>query len=116
MIISNDLRTGNYVKAYMNGKKKLVHLSAQDIATIERGKLEVFPVALVKEWLEKFQFVYTETSCVHFKFTYSRLEQRKDGFYFMTGKNQLNRFPILYVHQLQNAFYWMAGEDLDNDG
>jgi hypothetical protein len=112
MIASTDLRVGNYVKTLNAGKKKLLRLTARDIADIESEKLEVFPVMLVKEWLEKFQFVYTETSYVHFKFTYSRLEQRKDGFFFMTGKNQLNRFPILYVHQLQNAFYWMAGEDL----
>ena len=62
--------------------------------------------------MEKFQFIATETSFVHYKFTHAHLEQRKEGFFFMTGKNQLNRFPILYVHQLQNAFYWMAGEDL----
>jgi hypothetical protein len=112
MITSSDLRTGNFVKTFVNGKKKLLMLSARDIADIESKKIEVFPVTLVREWLEKFQFIATETSFVHYKFTHAHLEQRKEGFFFMTGKNQLNRFPILYVHQLQNAFYWMAGEDL----
>ena len=92
MIASADLRVGNYVKTLNLGKKKLLRLTAQDIANIESEKLEVFPVAMVKEWLEKFQFVYTETSYVHYKFTYARLEQRKDGFFFMAGKSQLNMY------------------------
>ena len=55
------------------------------LASFEGGKFEVFPVALVKEWMEKFLFIATDGGFVHFKFTRSHLEQRKDGFYFLTG-------------------------------
>ena len=112
MILATDLRSGNYVKTMEGGKRKLLHLNAQMIAHIEKGTLIVHPVPLVKEWLLKFQFVFTENAYIHFKFTGSHLEQHSDGFYFFRGKNKLNRFPVIYVHQLQNSFYWMSGEDL----
>jgi len=112
MIKSTDLRQGNFVKTFTKGKKKLVKLSAQDIADIDQKKLEVFPIPLVREWLERFQFTTQENVFIHFKSSGYHLQQMKDGFYFIKRDNRLNEFPMLYVHQLQNAFYWMVGEDL----
>ena len=112
MIKSNDLRIGNFVKTFEGGKKKLLSITAKDLMNIDQGSKEVFPVAITKEWLVKFRFTATEQSFVHFAYTGSHLEQHKDGVYFFSGKIKLNRFPVIYIHQLQNAFYWLTGEEL----
>jgi hypothetical protein len=111
MIVYTDLRSGNYVKTFHNGKKKLLCLSLDDLFKIKDGALDVFPVPIAGEWLVKFGFSHNETF-VHFNLHPVYVIQEKDHWYFMKHAMKINEHPILYIHQLQNFFYAFTGEEL----
>src|SRR5579862_4198706 len=94
MIVYSDLRPGNFVKTDSTGKMKLLKLSLEDLLSIKSGKLEVLPVLIAGKWLMRFGFC------------------DNGGWYFVKRQIKINTHPLLYIHQLQNLFYAMCGEDL----
>jgi hypothetical protein len=111
MIVHTDLRPGNYTKIFSKGKKKLLKITLDDLVKIRDESLEVFPVAIAGEWLIKFGFAFY-ISYNHFKLTPGHFTQEREGWFYVKSDSKVNQFPILYIHQLQNLFYALTGEEL----
>jgi hypothetical protein len=111
-IIATDLRPGNYVKCFIEKRnfrqKKLVCLTLIDLISIDAGKLKVYPVELVREWLPRFGFSYS-VAFNHFALTPCYVLQKDNGWFFYKNSIAINEHPVLYVHQFQNLFYFLAG-------
>jgi hypothetical protein len=62
MIAYTELRPGNYVNALHKGKKKkFLKITLEDICQIRDSALDVFPVPIAGEWLDKFGFAHNTT-------------------------------------------------------
>jgi hypothetical protein len=113
MIVYNDLRPGNYVKYFTTAKqKKLLCLTLSHLLKIQSGALEVWPVDLVNEWFPRFGFSCGDVFN-HYYFTKGFIKREESGWFFIKGTEHLNEHPILYIHQFQNLFYTLTGEDLE---
>jgi hypothetical protein len=113
MIAYTELRPGNYVNALHKGKKKkFLKITLEDICQIRDSALDVFPVPIAGEWLDKFGFAHN-TTFVHFKLSPFYFVQDTEGWFFKKHEIKINQHPLLYIHQLQNFFYCFTGEELD---
>jgi hypothetical protein len=114
MISITDLRIGNYTKIlHRSGKgKKILVITVKDLLQIKSGTLEVFPIDLVDAWLPRFGFSHEENVFHHFNLSPGYVVHEPTGWYFMKKSFRMNEHPILYVHQFQNLFYGLTGEDL----
>jgi hypothetical protein len=74
--------------------------------------MEVFPIDLVDAWLPRFGFSHEENIFHHFHLSPGYVVREPSGWYFMKKTFRMNEHPILYVHQFQNLFYSLSGEDL----
>ena len=106
---SNEVRVGNFI-LFSGIKTKVI---PQDFATQCRGinssEMPNFePILLTKEWLLKagFERLFPTGS------TYSLRDFNVSDF----GENGIYHYdvkqPIKYVHQLQNLYFAMTGEEL----
>jgi hypothetical protein len=111
MIVHTDLRPGNYVKSFDKGKKKLLKLTLDDLVKIRDESLEVFPVKIVGQWLTRFGFSFL-TSFTHYKLPPGYFSEEKEGWFYIKKDAKVNQYPFLYIHQLQNFFYALTGEEL----
>lgn len=104
-ILANELRIGNWVKY----KKYPLKLLASEIVLIEQGKIKCEPIPLTREVLEKCGF---QASNVGNHIMY------KNGviIFFEKGKWGIrcdSRCSLNYLHQLQNLYFALTGEELD---
>jgi hypothetical protein len=111
MIVYTDLRPGNYVKTFDKGRKQLLKITLDDLFKMHHKSLEVFPIKIAGEWLDKFGFSF-KISYTHFKIAPIYLIQEKEFWFLMKKDLRINEHPLLYIHQLQNLFYCFAGEEL----
>lgn len=105
---ANELRLGNYIYC-------LDELSIVDIESLEMINDKFgwwYPIPLTEEWLKKFGF--EENS-----YSWTKLQKLKHvGFATVKivkqGKNRLiyNGLNIKHVHQLQNLYFALTGEEL----
>ena len=114
-ITANDLRAGNYVKHFIARRnvkqKQLLCLTLIDLISIDVGKLAVYPIDMVKDWMPRFGFSYS-IAFNHFALTPGYVLQKDRGWFFYKNSTLINEHPILYVHQFQNLFYFLTGEEL----
>lgn len=113
---ANELRIGNYVKreAQPFGFK----IDAYSFPNIENPKHDYQPIALTEEWLIKFGFkegIY-ERFKIHL-FKHDKTAYVKFLFLDPTsGENEYKTLcmwnKIKYVHQLQNLYFALTGEEL----
>jgi hypothetical protein len=107
MIKATDLRLGNWV---LNpSTKKPVQITSMDISDIENNYKEREPIPLTEELFNKINVPDIESD-----FGGSGSFNYSDN-----GKLYLNDCdggkigkPIEFVHQLQNVFYFLQGEEL----
>ena len=109
----NELRIGNFVQLNTNITQVDVIDYNQIIAT-EFGLIElkyIKPIPLTEEWLLKFGFYKNDEL-----FTIEWNEFSFSIFDFDNGKfainNSFNYVDIIYVHQLQNLYFALTGEEL----
>ena len=120
---SNEVRIGNYTQCYIYGElqNKEHVVDAHDFSVMQSSKwYDLRPIPLTEDWLLKFGFNFAHSTW-YVKSTYlgdiSSLEyinfciqQKKvtidDGYDEMTLCN------INYVHQLQNLYFALTGEEL----
>lgn len=116
---ATDLRIGNYVNRIgsitnitaIEYHKDLSYVCTPISGSITENQIE--PIQLTEEWLIKFGFKRNErigsfdTYIVLMKESLS--VNNKMGMYF---KNQRVPNNIKYVHQLQNLYYALTGEEL----
>lgn len=128
---ANELRIGNLVLKY--GSEILI--TPYDLINIELSLNEYEPIPLTEEWLLKFGFVeeldkkpslkhgnYFSIWVMDYKYSFSYADFRKDwGFYHSYtdagNENDNNRFDFIscgikHVHQLQNLYFALTGEEL----
>lgn len=123
MIEPKELRIGNFVSR-VNGDS--YQATVATISDLENGHLIVNPIPITKEWLNDFGFMEDEDKgfipdedrhCTVLSFKnidfafiegncYLWLEVESDTWYNMKWTK------IKYVHQLQNLFFALTGQEL----
>mgnify|MGYP001614383636 CR=1 FL=1 len=109
---STELRIGNIV--YRNDIRK------NEIYTIfSGGELDssgIFtPVRLTDEWIKKLGYEKdgAEMFAVYGKENSQNIVKCDDGYYFIDNEQGgINDIPMKYVHQLQNLYFALKGEEL----
>ena len=115
-----ELRIGNWVKlkdqevnthAQVEGLGNLQHVAGQ-LWPIE----ELEPIPLTEEWLTRFGFKEVGNNCwlvgngFYIDFRKSHIEE---GFVYWIDVNSNDNFiQIKHVHQLQNLYFALTGEEL----
>jgi len=115
---ANELRVGNYVNAKNFHIKDIEEISQVKCDWIRYSSL-LEPIPLTEEWLLKFGFETRKESDNFYYFGFGENPITKDWmlclkyfkdenkFFFMNG------FHIIkYVHQLQNLYFALTGEEL----
>ncbi len=114
---ANELRIGNYV----NIEKLDVKIDAKDILMVNNKAFEyVGSIPLTKEWLVKFGLTEIRLEETHFFFYNLKNEVFPcKQFEVWRGYNQkyyqargLTFNSLKYVHQLQNLYHALTGEEL----
>ena len=108
---ANELRLNNWV----NHCNKEVQITIHDLFDIAVFEDDVFtPIPLTEEWLLKFGFEEKSKSknfyLGNFRFHISK-PVNYDGFIFCDGYDVITD-RIKYVHQLQNLYFALTGEEL----
>lgn len=123
---AKELRIGNYIKLMLNHDDyETLQVTIDDLSSIELKRAEFEPLELTEEWLLKFGFeqidksdndyiTYTDPNHDY----YLQLDvRRKDNKYIILDNSfdDLRAFSMVdieYVHQLQNLYYCLIGEEL----
>jgi len=116
MLEAKDLRIGNLIQ--ISGKVQCVY--ARDIDKIHIGDSCLAnlakPIPLTEEWFLKFGFEPDKdntafTNWDNFAITILSIEE---GFCLYDGDSMTYQSrPIQYVHELQNLYRWLIGEELE---
>jgi len=113
-----ELRLGNYVMNLEREIDRITGISDPLIATEKiPGDIDAWvdPIPLTEEWLKKFGFVQRDNYYWHnwgtngVEFIFKDLHYK--GFEIQLGKAKYKY--IEYVHQLQNLYYILTGEELE---
>jgi hypothetical protein len=106
---ANELRIGNLVEKHYklhNETKRFDNIGYLDIANIYMniGEIGYNPILLTEEWLLKLGF---KKFCKDYAKKGIILHTRKRGFIIRKSVPQMD-----YVHQLQNLYFALTGEEL----
>jgi len=107
---TTDLRIGNYIMdAPIMGDEPLeVHVIFDSLVIHEETTIyrdEMRPIPLTEEWLLKFGFEQKTSSFVIYPVSIKK--QTKNAFFYSPTS-----FHLKYVHQLQNIYFALTGEEL----
>jgi len=121
MIASNELRKGNYLNVHVAGAFKVKEIKEFDVVfegIEDKGFYDysiLHPIELSPEVLEKFGFEkYIEKPIGYWK----ELDHFKSGEFHLqyekefTIKHKSTGPVIKYLHQLQNIYFCLCGEEL----
>jgi len=112
MKIANELRIGNYIKS---GDLE-AQITAQGILYLKRGNMKAKPIPLTEEWLYKFGFKVGEVEDYFDKNIGIKkilaIHLKDKEFIIGYGIYWTYHFKIKYVHQLQNLYFALTGEEL----
>lgn len=117
---TNELKIGNFVYFLGNvheieGLSKRLrpdvgHFLLSNMEHAQKG-FHLKPIPLTEEWLFKFGFV--KGSLYFKKGLLDCVEISEDGsFNIYYGEDENNSISIQYVHQLQNLYFALTGEEL----
>ena len=123
---ANELRIGNILMFTDSPAKREWIIRGQDIAYAEKDPdwLNLFfdPIPLTPEWLERLGFkesgVYGrndsyKSPCGHYFMEKKHIKEYAD--YSLKDYNTgqfINSFEIKYVHELQNLYFALTGQEL----
>ena len=104
---ANELRIGNWVE--YKGSKSTLQIEHSEITEIYFGATNYIPIPLTEEWLLNFGFKFEKEGYKKFRF---RVVEPVNyvGYLFCEGSRILRE--IRYVHQLQNLYFSLTGEEL----
>lgn len=111
---ANELRIGNWVKcSEIVDVDKTREISCWDFGTYLSTDPEYYiPIPLTEEWLRSFGFVNGTTEklkeVTHASIQYSAIEKM---YHLYLGHHSLSVY-LKYVHQLQNLYFALTGEEL----
>lgn len=109
---ANELRIGNWVKSNKSGNEfqfTSYHFNDLDVVlTSNPPKPLIEPISLTEEWLIKLGFK-TNDKCWYFKgnFRYNAIVK-----YWQWYGVNIQDSLIKHVHQLQNLYFVLTGEEL----
>ena len=124
---AKDLRIGNWVDT-PNGIKRVSDINIDGYCFFLQCFIK--PIPLTEEWLLKFGFTDYEwcTNCAFIKFnqmsmmlryyndrwscTKTRVTKDSKGHKMSSGKDIVKKGFIKHVHQLQNLYHALTGEEL----
>ena len=103
---ANELRLGNLV---IDGHDVEV-VNYRMIEMLVKNQAEFDPIPLTEEWLLKFGFMKIDGSFFKLSFLFYGLKIKDAiGFQFRKGEFSIQ---LKYVHQLQNLYFALVGEEL----
>lgn len=120
---ASELRLGNYVRLMLNHSDyNEFAIELPDFNLIANNSLNhtYEPIPLTEEWMLKFGFVIRyfnqdETKPLFWKVEKNRhidiYPHKEHNFYFFINSIQMST-PLKYVHQLQNLYFALTGEEL----
>ena len=101
-----ELRIGNYLERDVFLRHVVVKIDARNIFDIWKETKEYQPILLTEERLLKFGFEKKGTNAIFWTLNNVDVWELNGGF-----ANDLD-LPIQYVHQLQNLYFALTGEEL----
>jgi hypothetical protein len=107
----HELRIGNYL--LRNGI--VVRIDSISISNIEFHRsvaLEYWPVDLTPEWLTRFGFKRTQVYENVDEWFHNPLNIQTDGEIFMVTRIGIYDLELKSVHQLQNLYFALTGQEL----
>lgn len=123
---AQELRIENYVSAKSPEREKweepyIIGLWDLESLLYHKERINIKPIPLTEEWLKKFGFEYDEDELVYYKSMFDYCGNESEDFILLIVSNDENYFsvaiaesyePIEYVHQLQNLYFALTGEEL----
>lgn len=114
---AQELRIGNYVKLFLNHQDyDVIEIKIDDLYYINQKNGIYEPIQLTEEWLLKFGFEKLTDSKDGFKTTSYTYTKGISFIVYFDGVRLSTNFWIgnekHYVHQLQNLFFALTGEEL----
>lgn len=119
MISANELRIGNWIQDLAN---TYIQIQAKGIELLSMDSSGFKPIRLSKSWLLKFGFEQQETYHIYriktqigyiynINLTYNKFSLEVDETDELTSFTII-RHDLNYVHQLQNLYFALIGEEL----
>ena len=113
---ASELRIGNYVRGASRGE--ITKVTSGIITLLDERRGVYNPIELTEEWLEKHGFEYDEEvktfdllySLTKYDFCFT-IHHHDNEFYLLMNDK---RIWINYIHELQNLFFAIIGEELLN--
>ena len=123
---ASELRIGNYIKLMFNYEDyEPLQVTLDDLVGVDKKQADYEPLPLTEDWLYKFGFenidkgdndyiTYTDPNHDY----YLQIDvRRKDGKYSILDNSfddlrDFSMVDIMYVHQLQNLYFVLTGEEL----
>jgi hypothetical protein len=111
---ASELRIGNY--AFRNGI--LVQVDGRSIMDAEAGLVVYDGVPLTEDWLLKFGFQQVGNESKYFvafqgRYHFVSLSSSRYNYQMGYEKDWLVQIPISPVHQLQNLYHALTGQELE---
>lgn len=109
---ASELRIGNYV--YRQSAKLIIDKSSvYQIENVNiQSALKYEPIPLTEEWFDKFGFNQMGMWKILKDVEFSIIKGYGLALKSIDGYRRLNQNSIKYVHQLQNLFFALTGEEL----
>ena len=123
---ATELRLGNYIKLMFNYEDyETIQVTSDELVDVDKKQADYEPFPLTEEWLYKFGFknidkgdndyiTYTDSNHDY----YLQIDvRRRDGKYSILDNSfddlrDFSMVDISYVHQLQNLYFALTGEEL----
>ena len=116
---ANELRIGNLVYSGLNSKDviEVYPMFIVQLSKIENETHNIKPIPLTEEWFYKLGGLRfnLDAEKKHYQIGLFTFRLEKDGFILLNDDNTECFFgfkPIRYVHQLQNLYFELTGEEL----
>jgi hypothetical protein len=115
---ANELRIGNLI--YYSDKQTTCSVTDITISHIYEGAMAAYPIPLTEEWLLKFGFRIRDVKTAKKHVFYSQFKEHAYGFsrcrIVLGAESRVllggTVIPCSYVHQLQNLYFALTGEEL----
>lgn len=121
---AGELRIGNYIFDWNNEYCNVYELHRDKLSsTINGYKVDntfirqFKPIPLTEEWLLKFGFVNIDDEIDFSEFMFNKFSIYGSGFdcqnpFYYEPQSNCNTIEVKYVHQLQNLYWCLTGEEL----
>ena len=106
---AEDLRIGNWYWWEAEGKKYPLQVSKKDFCN--QNHLNFDPIPLTEEWLKRFGFYNSNDFYIKHEWFCSVIRVA-EYYHVLLRKDNFHLTSIDYVHQLQNLYHALTGNEL----